>query len=48
MIKCNTVGCRKEATRHSKMDIGYGFCADIHSCDQHYKETVKSVINLEE
>ena len=42
-MKCNTVGCNEEATRHSKVDIGYGMFADIWSCEKHHKETVKSV-----
>ena len=47
-MKCNTVGCHNEATRHSKIDIGYGFYADVWSCDKHHNETVESIINVEE
>jgi len=42
-MKCNTIGCKKEATRHSKVDIGFGLIADIWSCEKHHKEHVKSV-----
>ena len=45
MPKCSTVGCNKEATRHSIVDIGFGMVADVWSCEEHYKETMNSTVN---
>ena len=42
-MKCNTVGCKEEATKHSKIDIGYGLLSDIWSCEKHHKEMVKLI-----
>ena len=43
MPKCNKVGCTKEATRHSKVDIGYGLQADVWGCEEHHNEIVQSL-----
>jgi len=43
MTKCSRVGCSKEATRHSKVDIGYGMYADVWACEEHYKEVMDTV-----
>jgi hypothetical protein len=42
MPKCSRLGCTKEATRHSKVDIG-GFYADVWACEDHYKEVMESL-----
>lgn len=43
MPKCNRLGCSKEATRHSKVDIGYGMWADVWACEEHYLEVWASL-----
>jgi ATP-dependent Zn protease len=40
--KCNRVGCTKEATHHSQVDIG-GMFADVWGCDEHFEEIAKSL-----
>ena len=42
--KCNRLGCPKEATRHSQVDIGFGLKADVWGCEEHHDEIVKSLI----
>jgi hypothetical protein len=42
MPKCSRVGCHKDATRHSQIDIG-GMYADVYGCDEHFDEIVKSI-----
>jgi len=36
------VGCSKEATRHSQVDMG-GMIADVWACEDHYQEVMKSL-----
>jgi hypothetical protein len=43
MVKCDRVGCHKEATHHEQIALGKGFVADTHFCDEHYKEGTESV-----
>jgi hypothetical protein len=43
MPKCNRVGCGKEGTRHSKVDIGAGMLADVYGCEEHYAEILESL-----
>jgi len=43
-MKCNRVGCQKEATRHSQVDLGNGMTAELWFCDEHYKDGLKSVL----
>ena len=45
MPKCNTVGCNKEATKHDIIDVGFGMCADVWSCDEHHKEHVELTVD---
>lgn len=44
VVKCNRVGCNKEATHHDKVPIGDGsMMADAHFCDEHYEEGIASL-----
>jgi hypothetical protein len=38
MVKCDRVGCHKDATHHGKLPLSHGTMADAHFCDEHYKE----------
>jgi hypothetical protein len=38
MVKCNRLGCNKEATHHTKIPIGDGLVADAWFCDEHCQE----------
>lgn len=42
-MKCSRLGCNKEATRHSQMDMGNGIIADVWGCEEHYDEIVESL-----
>jgi hypothetical protein len=42
-VKCSKVGCPKEGTRHSLIDIGGGMVADVWGCDEHYEEILESL-----
>lgn len=44
-MNCNTLGCNKEATKHSSVDIGGGLKVDIWSCDEHHDESVRAVLD---
>lgn len=33
-MKCNRLGCTKDATHHSQVDIGGGMMADVWGCEQ--------------
>jgi len=41
-MRCNRLGCNKEATRHSLVDIG-GMVADVWACEEHYNEIMESL-----
>lgn len=43
MVKCNRLGCPKDATHHERVPVGDGFFADAHFCDEHYKEGMESL-----
>jgi hypothetical protein len=44
LVKCNRLGCPKEATHHEKVPIGDGsMVADTHFCDEHYEEGIASL-----
>lgn len=43
-MKCSHVGCPKEGTHHSQVDIGGGMVADVWACDDHYKEVMKGLV----
>jgi len=43
MAKCSRVGCPKEGTRHSRVDMGNGLIADVWACEEHNREVLKSV-----
>jgi hypothetical protein len=42
-MKCNNLGCNKEATHHEVVPIAYGIVADAWFCDEHYKEGIASI-----
>jgi hypothetical protein len=43
MARCSRVGCPKEGTRHSKVDMGNGLIADVWACDDHYSAIMDSL-----
>ena len=42
-MKCNKVGCPKNGTHHSSVDMGVGMLADVWGCDEHYEEILRSL-----
>ena len=42
-MKCNRLGCNKEATNHRQIPVGDGLVADAWFCDEHYMEGIDSL-----
>lgn len=44
MVKCDSIGCMKEATKHAKTPVCGGMMmAEIHGCDEHFNEIMMSL-----